>query len=30
MPKTSGERLAVHGGTPVRSEPLLPGYPGAC
>ena len=28
MPKTSGERLAVHGGTPVRSEPLLPGYPG--
>jgi len=23
-----GERLAVHGGTPVRTEALLPGYPG--
>ena len=22
------ERLALHGGTPVRTEPLLPGYPG--
>jgi len=22
------ERLAIHGGTPVRTEPLLPGYPG--
>jgi 8-amino-3,8-dideoxy-alpha-D-manno-octulosonate transaminase len=28
MPKSSAERLAVHGGTPVRTEPLLPGYPG--
>lgn len=24
----TGERLAVHGGTPVRTAPLLPGYPG--
>ena len=23
-----GERLAMHGGTPVRSTPLLPGWPG--
>ncbi|HEX4841996.1 MAG TPA: glutamine--scyllo-inositol aminotransferase, partial [bacterium] len=23
-----GERLAMHGGTPVRSAPLLPGWPG--
>ncbi|HLW46632.1 MAG TPA: DegT/DnrJ/EryC1/StrS family aminotransferase [bacterium] len=28
MSRTTGERLAVDGGTPVRTEPLLPGYPG--
>ena len=28
MSGTIGERLALHGGTPVRTEPLLPGYPG--
>ncbi len=28
MTQGTGERLAIHGGTPVRSEPLLPGYPG--
>ena len=28
MSRTAGERLAVDGGTPVRTEPLLPGYPG--
>ncbi len=28
MSRNIGERLAVHGGTPVRTEPLLPGYPG--
>jgi 8-amino-3,8-dideoxy-alpha-D-manno-octulosonate transaminase len=28
MSRTAGERLAVHGGTPVRTDPLLPGYPG--
>jgi 8-amino-3,8-dideoxy-alpha-D-manno-octulosonate transaminase len=28
MSRTTGERLALHGGTPVRTEPLLPGYPG--
>jgi len=28
MPRGTEERLAVHGGTPVRTEPLLPGYPG--
>jgi len=28
MSKDSGERLAIDGGTPVRTEPLLPGYPG--
>ena len=28
MSRTAGERLAVHGGIPVRTEPLLPGYPG--
>lgn len=28
MSKDVEERLAVHGGSPVRTEPLLPGYPG--
>jgi 8-amino-3,8-dideoxy-alpha-D-manno-octulosonate transaminase len=29
MEGTAGrERLALHGGTPVRTQPLLPGYPG--
>ncbi len=28
MARHSAERLAAHGGTPVRTEPLLPGYPG--
>ncbi len=28
MSKRAGVRLAVQGGTPVRTEPLLPGYPG--
>ncbi len=28
MSRTMDERLALHGGTPVRTEPLLPGYPG--
>ena len=28
MNRTAGEQLALHGGTPVRTEPLLPGYPG--
>ncbi len=28
MTDSTVERLAVHGGTPVRTEPLLPGYPG--
>ncbi len=23
-----GDRLALNGGTPVRTKPLLPGYPG--
>src|SRR5579871_337732 len=28
MARHSAERLAAHGGTPVRTEPLPPGYPG--
>jgi 8-amino-3,8-dideoxy-alpha-D-manno-octulosonate transaminase len=28
MKESTGERLALHGGTPVRTEPLLPGNPG--
>ncbi len=28
MSRDMRERLAVHGGTPVRADPLLPGYPG--
>ena len=28
MSPDTRERLAVHGGTPVRTNPLLPGYPG--
>ena len=28
MNRDAHARLAVHGGTPVRTEPLLPGYPG--
>ena len=28
MTRDTGERLAIHGGTPVRTQPLLPGYPG--
>ncbi len=28
MKQRTGEKLAVHGGTPVRTDPLLPGYPG--
>src|SRR5207237_8130239 len=28
MTRGTGERLAIDGGTPVRTQPLLPGYPG--
>lgn len=28
MSRNTRELLALHGGTPVRTEPLLPGYPG--
>ncbi len=28
MTRDMGERLAIDGGTPVRTQPLLPGYPG--
>jgi 8-amino-3,8-dideoxy-alpha-D-manno-octulosonate transaminase len=28
MTQEMGDRLAIHGGTPVRTQPLLPGYPG--
>ncbi|HTD47090.1 MAG TPA: DegT/DnrJ/EryC1/StrS family aminotransferase [bacterium] len=28
MTRDTGERLAIDGGTPVRTQPLLPGYPG--
>jgi len=28
MSRSTEERLAVNGGTPIRTEPLLPGYPG--
>ncbi|HXX39155.1 MAG TPA: DegT/DnrJ/EryC1/StrS family aminotransferase [bacterium] len=28
MTRRTEERLAMHGGTPVRTEPLPPGYPG--
>jgi 8-amino-3,8-dideoxy-alpha-D-manno-octulosonate transaminase len=28
MRKMTGETLAIQGGTPVRADPLLPGYPG--
>jgi len=28
MSRGAGERLAIDGGTPVRTQPLLPGYPG--
>lgn len=28
MTHDAGDRLAIHGGRPVRTEPLLPGYPG--
>ena len=30
MSRTTDEQLALHGGTPVRTEPLLPAIPAAC
>jgi 8-amino-3,8-dideoxy-alpha-D-manno-octulosonate transaminase len=28
LSNVTGDKLALHGGVPVRTEPLLPGYPG--